>query len=71
MKRRMTIELSESLDKDLNQLLKSDSTYASSKVEIIRNALALYMYAMKEAKNDNHLAVVDNEGKPVRELVFT
>ncbi|PIE04801.1 MAG: hypothetical protein CSA76_02350 [Spirochaetales bacterium] len=67
----MTIELSENLDRDLNKLLESGNSYASSKVEVIRNALSLYLYAMKEAQDDNHLAIINSNGEPVRELIFT
>jgi hypothetical protein len=38
---------------------------------VIRSAVALYAITQAEEKKQNRLAIVDSEGKPVKEIIIT
>ncbi len=65
---RITIEFPEQVDKILKELAEKGDT---SKVDVIRRALALYNYVNKEVKEkDLKLAVADEEDKILKEIVL-
>jgi hypothetical protein len=65
---RITIEFSEQLDNILKDLAQEGNT---SKVEIIRRALALYNYVNKEVKHkDLKLSVTGDDDKLLKEIVL-
>ena len=65
---RITIEFPEQVDKILKELAEKGGT---SKVDVIRRALALYNYVNKEVKEkDLKLAVADEEDKILKEIVL-
>ena len=65
---RITIEFSEQVDKLLKDLAAQGDT---SKVDVIRRALALYNYVNKEVKEKNlKLAVADEDDKLLKEIVM-
>ena len=65
---RITIEFPEQVDKILRDLAEKGDT---SKVDVIRRALALYNYVNKEVKEkDLKLAVADEEDKILKEIVL-
>ena len=65
---RITIEFPEQVDKILRDLAEQGDT---SKVDVIRRALALYNYVNKEVKEkDLKLAVADEEDKILKEIVL-
>ena len=65
---RITIEFPEQVDKILRELAEKGDT---SKVDVIRRALALYNYVDKEVKEkDLKLAVADEEDKILKEIVL-
>lgn len=65
---RITIEFSVQADKLLKDLAVQGDT---SKVDVIRRALALYNYVKKEVKEKNlKLAVADEEDKVLKEIVM-
>lgn len=64
---RITIEFSEQVDKLLKDLAAKGDT---SKVDVIRRALALYNYVDKEVKEKHlKLMVADDEDKLLKEIV--
>ncbi|MCK5197183.1 MAG: hypothetical protein KAR21_02470 [Spirochaetales bacterium] len=69
MKKRMTIELSDKMNKEVENIVSHGE--GSSKVEVIRNALALYVYAMKEAAEGYNLAVTQDGKNVMKEIVMT
>ena len=65
---RITIEFPEQVDKILRELAEKGDT---SKVDVIRRALALYNYVHKEVKEkDLKLAVANEEDKILKEIVL-
>ena len=65
---RITIEFSEQLDNILKDLAQEGNT---SKVEIIRRALALYNYVNKEVKHkDLKLSVTNDNDELLKEIVL-
>jgi predicted transcriptional regulator len=65
---RITIEFPEQVDKILKELAEKGDT---SKVDVIRRALALYNYVNKEVKEkDLKLAVADEGDKILKEIVL-
>ena len=65
---RITIEFPEQVDKILKELAEKGDT---SKVDVIRRALALYNYVNKEVKEkDLKLAVADEGDKILTEIVL-
>ena len=65
---RMTIEFPEQVDKILRDLAAQGHT---SKVDIIRRALALYNYVNKEVKEKAlKLTVADEDDKILKEIVL-
>lgn len=67
-KPRMTIEYPEQLEKLLKELAQKGDT---SKVDVIRRALALYSYVHKEVKEkDLKLAVTNADDKVLKEIVL-
>lgn len=72
-KHRMTIEFPESVDDALKHMADADRT---SKVEVIRRALALYDYVHKQTKpgageaKQLKLSLTDDEDKVVKDIVL-
>jgi len=65
---RLTIEFPEQVDKLLKELAEKGDT---SKVDVLRRALALYNYVNKEVKEkDLKLAVANDEDKILKEIVL-
>jgi predicted transcriptional regulator len=65
---RITIEFPEQVDKILKELAEKGDT---SKVDVIRRALALYNYVNKEVKEkDLKLTVADEDDKILKEIVL-
>ncbi len=65
---RITIEFPEQVDKILRELAEKGDT---SKVDVIRRALALYNYVNKEVKEKNlKLTIADEEDKILKEIVL-
>jgi|RhiMetdeSRZDD1v2_1073273.scaffolds.fasta_scaffold64246_5 hypothetical protein len=65
---RITIEFPEQVDKILRDLAEKGDT---SKVDVIRRALALYNYVNKEVKEkDLKLTVADEDDKILKEIVL-
>lgn len=65
---RITIEFPEQIDKILKELAEKGET---SKVDVLRRALALYNYVNKEVKEkDLKLAVADKEDKILKEIIL-
>ncbi len=65
---RITIEFPEQVDKILKELAEKGDT---SKVDVIRRALALYNYVNKEVKEKNlKLTIADEEDKILKEIVL-
>jgi predicted transcriptional regulator len=65
---RITIEFPEQVDKILRELAQKGDT---SKVDIIRRALALYNYVNKEVKEkDLKLTIANEDDKIVKEIVL-
>jgi len=68
MKKRMTIEISKKMNQHMDNIISSGE--CSTKVGIIRNALALYVYAMKESDKGHTLAITKN-GKIIKDIVLS
>ena len=65
---RMTIEFPDQVDEILKELAKKGHT---SKVDVIRRALALYNYVNKEVKEkDLKLSVTSDQDKILKEIVL-
>ena len=65
---RMTIEFPDKVDEILKELAKKGET---SKVDVIRRALALYSYVNREVKEkDLKLTVVDDSNRVLKEIVL-
>ena len=65
---RLTIACPEQVDKLLKELAEKGDT---SKVDVLRRALALYNYVNKEVKEkDLKLAVANDEDKILQEIVL-
>ena len=65
---RMTIEFPAQIDAILKELAEKGGT---SRVEVLRRALALYNYVNKEVKEkDLKLAVADEDNKLLKEIVL-
>ena len=68
MKKRMTIELSDRMNREIEGIISDGE--GSSKVDVIRNALALYVYAVKEAQGGHNLAVTEDGKNVLKEIVM-
>ena len=65
---RLTVEFPEQVDEILKDLAKKGQT---SKVDVIRRALALYNYVDREVKEkDLKLSVIDRSDKVLKEIVL-
>ena len=64
---RITIEFPEQVDKILKELAEKGDT---SKVDVIRRALALYNYVDKEVKEKDLKLTVSDEDKILKEIVL-
>lgn len=65
---RLTIEFPEQVNKILKDLAEKDET---TKVDVLRRALALYNYIHREAIDKNHkLSITDDEDKVIKEIVL-
>ena len=64
---RITIEFPEQVDKILRELAEKGDT---SKVDVIRRALALYNYVNKEVKEKDLKLTVSDEDKILKEIVL-
>ncbi len=65
---KLTIEFNDSLNEILRQLADKDGT---TKVDIIRRALALYKYVDEEvSKNDKRKLAIAEDDKVLREIVL-
>ena len=64
---RITIEFPEQVDKILKELAEKGDT---SKVDVIRRALALYNYVNKEVKEKDLKLTVADEDKILKEIVL-
>ena len=65
---RLTIEFPEQVNEVLKDLAKKDET---TKVDVLRRALALYNYLHKEAIDKNlKLSITDEQDKVIKEIVF-
>lgn len=68
--KKLTVEFSDGMTKVLEDLARDRST---TKVDVIRNALALYHYIYQEVlkKSGRKLAISSEEDKVVKEIVLT
>ncbi len=68
--RKLTIEFNDGMTKLLESLANGRGT---TKVDVIRNALALYYYVNEEVlkKEGLKLAISSNEDKVIKEIVLT
>jgi len=64
---RITIEFPEQVDKILKELAEKGDT---SKVDVIRRALALYNYVDKEVKEKDLKLTVSDKDKILKEIVL-
>ena len=64
---RITIEFPEQVDKILKELAEKGDT---SKVDVIRRALALYNYVNKEVKEKDLKLTVADDDKILKEIVL-
>ena len=65
---RMTIDFPKKSDKVLRDLAKKDET---TKVDVLRRALAMYQYIHEETfEKKGKLIIQDKDGKTVKEIVF-
>ena len=65
---RMTIEFPDKVNDTLNELAKKDQT---TKVDILRRALALYNYVHREAfDKELKLSITDDEDTILKDIVF-
>ncbi|MBM3237047.1 hypothetical protein FJZ31_12215 [Candidatus Poribacteria bacterium] len=66
---RLTIEFPDKVNDILKELAKKDQT---TKVDVLRRALALYNYVHKEAiEQDKKLSITDEEDKIIKDIVFS
>ena len=66
---RMTLEFPDKVNQILIELAKKDQT---TKVDVLRRALALYNYVHKEAGEKNlKLSVTDDEDTIIKDIVFS
>ena len=65
---RMTIEFPDQANEMLKELAKKGQT---TKVDVIRRALALYNYVQREAKDkDRRLLITGDDDETIKEIVF-
>ena len=65
---RMTIEFPKQVNEMLKELAKKGQT---TKVDVIRRALALYNYVQREAKDkDRRLLITGDDDETIKEIVF-
>jgi len=67
-KKRLTLDFDRSGFALLEELAHESG---KTKAGVIRTALAVYAIAKDEEKRKNKLAVVDEKGQPVKQLVIT
>lgn len=66
---RLTIEFPNKVNDMLKELAKKDET---TKVDVLRRALALYNYVHREAiDKDKKLSITDDEDNILRDIVFS
>lgn len=66
---RLTIEFNDQVNEILEDLADKDQT---TKVDVIRRALALYKYVHKEAiEQKRKLSITDDEDKIIKDIVFS
>ena len=65
---RMTVEFPDEANEMLRDLAKKGQT---SKVDVIRRALALYNYVQREVKEkDRRLLITGSDDEAIKEIVF-
>lgn len=65
---RLTIEFPDSVNEILKELAQKDET---TKVDVLRRALAIYYYVHKEAKEKGRkLSITDDEDTIIKDIVF-
>lgn len=67
-KKRLTLDFDPKAYEILSRL--SDET-GKTLAGVIRSAVALYAITHGEEKKDRRLAIVDSDGKPLKEIVIT
>lgn len=66
---RLTIEFPDKVNDILKELSKKDET---TKVDVLRRALALYNYVHREAiEKDKKLSITDDEDNIIKDIVFS
>lgn len=66
---RLTVQFPEKTSQTLEELAAQDQT---SKTEVIRKAISLYKYLERETRDGKHnVAIVDENGKVVKEIILT
>jgi len=70
MSKRMTIELSDKLDLDLQKIVVNPKYNATSKVEILRNSFIIYKLIIDELEEGNTICVVKGR-KIIKEFVMS
>ena len=72
MAKRMTIELSDKMERVISELLANEELDLTSKADAIRNAIALYSFVAQELKTaDRRFGIADSKGKLIKEIVMT
>ncbi len=67
MKRRFTITLSDKMRARLHEICQQDN---KSAVAVIREALAIYSYILREIAKGNKLTIADEDDNIVTEIVL-
>ena len=66
---RFTVEFPKQSNETLESLAKKDDT---TKVDVLRRALALYNYIHKEAVDkDLKLSITDDEDRVIKDIIFS
>ncbi|MBC8236066.1 hypothetical protein H8E77_41500 [bacterium] len=66
---RLTVEFPDKVNDILKELAKKDET---TKVDVLRRALALYNYVHREAiDKDKKLSITDDEDEIIKDIVFS
>ena len=69
MSKRMTIEISDAMDKALDQIMEDFEI--TTKIEVIRNAFVVYKLLLDEMSKGYKIAIADKDNHIIKEIVMS
>lgn len=70
MSKRMTISLSDSLERDIEALIEDGRYNIGTKTEALRNAFVVYKLLLDELSKGHKLAIADEDDQIIKEIIM-